>query len=255
MTTREQADAAARRRDWQAAYDAYTVLPDLIASDLEALAEAAWWLGRMEESISRYTEANRRHVDEGDDCGAGRTALLLAIHTRLVGEAVQSAGWLNRAQRLLDGVADCVAECAEQGYVLYLRVAGRMGGDDLDGALTDASRMQDLGRRFGDPTLAALGVDFEGRVRVKQARVPEGLALLERAWWLLSDELALFWTGAIYRGLMDACNELRDLRRAMSSPWPTRTTRSARCVGCVVILPVRRLPALMHTSTDPVTGE
>ena len=220
MTTREQAGAAARRRDWQAAYDAYTALPDLVAADLEALAEAAWWLGRMQESISRFTEAYRRHLDEGDDCGAGRTAFLLAIHTRLVGEAVQSAGWLNRAQRLLDGVA----ECADQGYVLYLRIAGRMGGGDLDGALTDARRMQDLGRRFGDPTLAALGVYFEGRVRVKQARVPEGLALLDEAMVAaLSDELALFWTGAIYCGLMDACNELRDLRRA--SEWTEATRR------------------------------
>jgi DNA-binding CsgD family transcriptional regulator/tetratricopeptide (TPR) repeat protein len=220
MTTREQAGAAARRRDWQAAYDAYAVLPDLVAADLEALAEAAWWLGRMEESISRYAEAYRRHLDERNDCGAGRTAFLLAIHTRLVGEAVQSAGWLNRAQRLLDEVA----ECAEQGYVLYLRIAGRMGGGDLDGAFTDARRMQDLGRRFGDPTLAALGVYFEGRVRVKQARVPEGLALLDEAMVAaLSDELSLFWTGAIYCGLMDACNELRDLRRA--SEWTEATRR------------------------------
>jgi tetratricopeptide (TPR) repeat protein len=84
--------------------------------------------------------------------------------------------------------------------------------------------MQDLGRRFGDPTLAALGVYFEGRVRVKQARVPEGLALLDEAMVAaLSDELSLFWTGAIYCGLMDACNELRDLRRA--SEWTEATRR------------------------------
>ena len=220
MTTRELAGAAARRRDWQAAYDAYTALPDLVAADLEGLAEAAWWLGRMQESIGRYTEAYRRYLDDGNGCGAGRTALLLAIHTRLVGEAVQSAGWLNRAQRLLHELV----ECAEQGYVLYLQIAGRMGGGDLDGALADARRMQDLGRRFHDPTLNALGVYFEGRVRVKQARVPDGLALLDEAMVAaLSDELSLFWTGAIYCGLMDACNELRDLRRA--SEWTEATRR------------------------------
>jgi DNA-binding CsgD family transcriptional regulator len=221
VATREQAGAAAAgRRDWQAAFDAYTALPDPTAADLEALAEATWWLGRMEESIGRYADAYRRHLDEGDDRGAGRTAFLLAIHTRLVGDVMQSAGWLNRAQRLLDEVA----ECAEQGSVLYLRIAGRMGAGDLDGAFTDARRMQDLGRRFGDPTLTALGVYFEGRVRVKQARVPEGLALLDEAMMAaLSDDLALFWTGAIYCGLMDACNELLDLRRA--SEWTEATRR------------------------------
>src|SRR5690242_13276357 len=152
----------------------------------------------MEESIGRYTEAYRQHLDESNTCGAGRTAFLLAIHTRLVGEAAQSAGWLSRSQRILEGVA----ECAEQGYVLYLRIAGLMGSD-LDAALSESRRMQDLGKRFSDPTLSALGVYFEGRVRVKQARVPEGLALLDEAMVAaLSDELSLFWTGAIYCGLM-----------------------------------------------------
>jgi DNA-binding CsgD family transcriptional regulator len=220
VTTREQAGAAARRRDWQAAYDGYAALPDPAAADLEALAEAAVWLGRMDETISRYAEAYRRYLEQHDNCSAGRTAFLLAIHTRLVGEAAQSAGWLGRAQRLLDEVD----ECAEQGYVLYLRIAGHMGAGDLDGALAGARRMQDLGGRFHDPTLTALGVYFEGRVRVKQARVPEGLALLDEAMVAaLSDELSLFWTGAIYCGLMDACNELRDLRRA--SEWTDATRR------------------------------
>ena len=65
---------------------------------------------------------------------------------------------------------------------------------------------------------------FEGRIRIKQARVAEGLALLDEAMVAaLSDDLDTFWTGAIYCGLMDACNELRDLRRA--SEWTEATRR------------------------------
>lgn len=218
--TREHAGAAARRRDWQTAYEAYAAVPEPDAADLEGIAEAAVWLGRTDEAIDRFTAAYRRYLDQAEPCGAGRTAFLLAIHTRLLGEPAQSAGWLGRAQRLLDGVP----ECAEQGYLLYLRVAGQMGAGELDGALAGTRRMQELGTRFRDPTLTALGVYFEGRVRVKQARVPEGLALLDEAMVAaLSDELALFWTGAIYCGLMDACNELRDLRRA--SEWTEATRR------------------------------
>jgi DNA-binding CsgD family transcriptional regulator len=212
------ADAVARR-DWQAAYDALVGLPDQSPADLERLAEATWWLGRMQESIAHYTEAYRRHLDAGDVGGAGRTAFMLAIHTRLVGEAAQSAGWMSRAQRMLNDVPDC----PEHGYGLYLQIAALMGSD-LDAALAGAHRMQDLGRRFQDRTLVALGMYFEGRVRVKQARVPEGLALLDESMVAaLSDELALFWTGAIYCGLMDACNELRDMRRA--AEWTDATRR------------------------------
>ena len=84
--------------------------------------------------------------------------------------------------------------------------------------------MHDIGRRFADPTLMALAVYFEGRALIKQARVREGLTLLDEAMVAaLSDRLRPMWTGAIYSGLMDACNELRDTRRA--AEW-TEATRS-----------------------------
>jgi len=216
----EQAADAAGRRDWQAAYDAYAEVAEPTAGDTEGLAEAAWWLGRMAESIRLNTEAYRGHLDGGDLPSAARTAFLLAIHTRLVGDAAQSAGWMGRSQRVLDSMPESV----EHGYPLYLQIAGLMGSGDLDAALVSARRMQDLGRHFADPTLVALGVYYEGRSLIKQARVREGLALLDEAMLAaLSDELRPLWTGAIYCGLMDACNELRDLRRA--SEWTEATRR------------------------------
>ena len=84
--------------------------------------------------------------------------------------------------------------------------------------------MQDLGRRFDDDTLVALGQFFEGRARIKQARVDEGLSLLDEAMLAaLSDNLKPMWTGAIYCGLLGACNELADLRRARE--WTEATRR------------------------------
>lgn len=219
MSSLESAHDLRRRRDWAAAYDAYAALPDRTAPAVEGLAEAAWWLGRMDESISSYAEAYRLHLDAGDGEMAARTAVLLSIHTRLVGDAAQSAGWDSRAQRIL---AD-LPECAAHGYPLYLGTAA-LTGSDLDAAYASARRMQDLGRDHDDPTLVALGVFFEGRIRIKQARVADGLALLDEAMLAaLSDELGPLWTGAIYCGMMDACNELRDLRRA--SEWTEATRR------------------------------
>ena len=219
MTTRAQAAELRRRRDWSAAYDAYASIRTPTAHDVEDLAEAAWWLGRMNEAINRYTESYRSYLEAGDPEGAARVAVLLSIHTRLIGEFSQSAGWDSRANRVLASIP----ECAAHGYPLYLATAG-LTGSDLLAAEASARRMQDLGRRHDDPTLVALGVFFEGRVRIKQARVAEGLALLDEAMIAaLSDELNQVWTGAIYCGLMDACNELRDLRRA--SEWTEATRR------------------------------
>jgi DNA-binding NarL/FixJ family response regulator len=211
--------AAAGRRDWQAAYDAYTAVDDRTATDLEGLGEAAWWLGRMRESIEHHTDAFRAYCALDDNRAASRTAFLLAVSTRLVGDPAASAGWMRRAERAL---AD-LPEGAEHGYPLYLRI-GELMGQDLDAALAASRRMQDLGRRHGDPTLVALGVYFEGRALIKLEQVPDGLALLDEAMLAaLSDELSPLWTGAIYCGLMDACNELRDMRRAHE--WTLATTR------------------------------
>jgi DNA-binding CsgD family transcriptional regulator len=210
---------AAGRRDWQAAYDAYTAIDPRTAADLEALGEAAWWLGRMRESIEHHTDAYRAYCESDDLRAASRTAFLLAVSTRLVGDPAASVGWVRRAERALTGLP----EGSEHGYPLYLRIAELMGSD-LDAALAASRRMQDLGHRHGDPTLAALGVYFEGRVLIKQERVTDGLALLDEAMLAaLSDELSPLWTGAIYCGLMDACNELRDMRRAHE--WTLATTR------------------------------
>jgi ATP/maltotriose-dependent transcriptional regulator MalT len=215
----DAADELRRARDWSAAYAAYSGLDVRDGRTVEGIAEAAWWLGRMEESIRLYTEAFRMRLDAGECEEAVLCAVHLSIHTRLVGEAVQSAAWVRRAERILEDLP----ECAAHGYPLYLRTAA-LTGTDLEAAEASARRLQDLGRRYDDPTLVALGVFFEGRVRIKQARVAEGLALLDEAMLAaLSDELTPLFTGSIYCGLMDACNELQDLRRA--SEWTEATRR------------------------------
>ncbi len=219
MPALTEAEEHGRRRDWSAAFDAYATIPDRTAEVVEGQAEAAWWLGRTEESIALYTDAYRAYQDVEALDHAARVAVLLSIHTRLLGEFAQSAGWDGRAQRLLEQVT----ECAAHGYPLYLGTATLLGGD-LPGAEASARRLQELGRRHDDATLVALGVYFEGRVRIRQAKVAEGLALLDEAMLAaLSDDLTPIWTGAIYCGLMDACNELRDLRRA--SEWTEATRR------------------------------
>ena len=219
VEARAHAYEAFERRDWAAAYEGFLACGELGADDQDALAESAHWLGLVDEVIEAYREAYRLHLDAGSPRRASQSAFMLAIYLRLRGDGAQSDGWLARAQRLLAAEA----EGAEHGYPLYLGIARLMGRDPA-AAAESARRMQDIGRRFGDDSLVALGVFFEGRSLVKQARVREGLALLDEAMLAaLSDDLKPIWTGAIYCGLLDACHELFDLRRARE--WTEATRR------------------------------
>ena len=201
-------------RDWAAALDAFRAartLGTLSADDWFALADAAWWQGAIDESLDAWGEAYRRYLQAGQPRRAAMSALFVAAHSKERGDVASASGWMGRAQRLLRDVP----EAAEHGYPIYFEVFAAMAGGDLDRALASARTMQEMGRRFDDPNLAALGVLAEGRAAIKQGRVREGLALLDEAMLAaLSDELHPLWTGAVYCHLMDACRELAEVRRA-----------------------------------------
>lgn len=219
MDAREQAHAAFNARDWRSAYDAFHTCDALEAVDYDALGECAHWLGDPAEVISCYQEAFRLHSEANAHGAAALSAFMLAIYYRVGGEPRHADGWLSRSKRMLDDAE----EGPEHGYPLFLQIAALMDSDP-DEALAMAGRMRDLGKRFGDDTLLALSLLFEGRLLIKQARAADGLALLDEAMVAaLSDELKPMWTGAIYCGLLDACHELVDLQRA--TEWTEATTK------------------------------
>lgn len=216
-----RASFAARR--WQDAHDNLQVAhatTALSAQDMHALAESAWWLGRLDKSTEAYAQAYRLYLNRAQPGDAAMCALMVCINSRLRGENALGAGWLSRLERLLDDVE----ESAAHAYPLYLGIAAAMSRGELTEATEMAQRMRAAGKRFGDPTLVALGALFEGRIMVKLAQVSEGMALLDGAMLAaLSDELPPLWTGAIYCSLLDACHELVDLRRAFE--WTEATQR------------------------------
>jgi DNA-binding CsgD family transcriptional regulator len=219
MDLRERGHAAFASRDWRAAYDAFRACEALTAADYDALGESAHWLGLAAEVIECYTEAFRLHCEAGDNAEAALSAFMLAIYYRVGGEPRHADGWLSRSKRMLDAADEGPAH----GYPLFLQIAAHMDSAP-DEAHAMATRMRDLGTRFGDDTLVALSLLFEGRLLIKQARAADGLALLDEAMIAaLSDELKPMWTGAIYCGLLDACHELVDMQRA--TEWTEATTR------------------------------
>src|ERR671924_473335 len=92
---------AFERRSWREAYDRLKEADEgghLTASDLEALAKSAWWLGQSAESISLFERAYAAFVDAGDRAQAAFIALTL--RREYLGKLSPSVaqGWLRRAE-------------------------------------------------------------------------------------------------------------------------------------------------------------
>lgn len=219
---REARDAY-ERHDWSQAVEQYEAARDragLSGADTDALADAAWWLGRIDESNLAYEQAYQDHISAGEPRAAAMSAIGLAVNLLLRGDDVLGSAWMARARRLLDDDRDC----AEFGYVLFLtEVEANFGDTDHDGALEGARRVQELGRRHGDPNLVAAGTMGEGRILIKQGTPQPGVARLDEALvMLLTEELSPAWAGDTYCNLMAAAVELADVERAIAWTEATR---------------------------------
>jgi ATP/maltotriose-dependent transcriptional regulator MalT len=210
----EAAREAFARRAWREALDAFRHARqegELGADDLYKLADSAWWLGDVDESLAASEEAFRLYLADERRPQASLTAVGIGYTMILRGEMAQGSAWISRAFRLLEGEPECV-EC---GYLIYIELEAALEEQDYAGALEKAGELGALAEKFGDPNLAALSVVAEGRALIKQGEVQRGMELLDEAMLAaLSDDLDPSWAGNIYCNLMIACHELADIRRA-----------------------------------------
>ncbi len=213
---------AVKQRDWPRAYNALKSAHDagpLLAEDTYVFGDAAWWLGYFRESRALYEEAFNLYEAESQPRKAAMAGLALAGSYFMRGEPAIGSGWMGRAMRLLSELPEGV----EHAYILFMEFEGALSGHDYETAYAKAKALQEAGTHFGEPNLRALGITGEGRVRLKQGRAAEGIALLDEAMLLaVSGGLAPEWAGNIYCTLMVACNELADYQRA--AEW-TRATQ------------------------------
>jgi ATP/maltotriose-dependent transcriptional regulator MalT len=220
-----RAAAALAATDWQTAYcelqDALTTTPPN-PDTLDAVAQAAWWLGRMDECIEARERAYAGYEAAGDRRRAGHCAVWLFEHECFKSRPAVGMAWLQRARRLLAREPESV----EFGNLLLREALVAHGGGDLDGASAFARRAADLGRRLGSADLEGEALQELALVLIRQGRVVEGMSHFDEAMLLAVDgKLGPYSTGRIYCSLISACEELGDLRRA--AEWTETTERWA----------------------------
>jgi hypothetical protein len=126
----DRARDAARRESWAEAYEELRALDPahMGPRDLEALADATWWLSRSDESIAARQRAYAGYMAAGENPRAAWCAGRLCMEHFLRGEPAMAAGWLMRAQRLLRDQPERV----QHGYLATVesalaRVRGETG--------------------------------------------------------------------------------------------------------------------------------
>ena len=215
----ERGRDARARRAWREAYEllsAADTAEPLEAEDLEALATAAYMLGR-DDDVQLLERAHHAHLASGAETRAARSAFWIGMTLADRGALGPASGWLGRSERLVSDV-----DCVEKGYLLVPVMLQQDGEAAYETALAAAA----IAQRFGDADLLALALMGQGRALLEQGRVGEGLARLDEAMVAVTaGELTPPVTGLIYCGLIAGCREVFDVRRAhewtaaLSSWW------------------------------------
>ncbi|MFB7961216.1 LuxR family transcriptional regulator [Streptomyces sp. NPDC056019] len=217
IDTVTRARDAAARESWAEAYGllrAQDAHPSraLTAADLAALADAAWWSGRVEESVTARLRAHAAFVASGDHRGAGLASWWLAHEYEALGRPATASGWLHRAHHHLDDAPPCPEQC----FLAWTDAETAAARGDPSAALAAARRMTALATRSGDAGLLALSRQAEASVLLADGRRTEASALLDAAMRpVLAGALSGTVTGLLYDLVLTRCLETADLGRAV----------------------------------------
>jgi DNA-binding CsgD family transcriptional regulator len=211
----ERARDCYRRRAWSDAYRAFSRAEEaapLPAPDLELFATAAYLVGRDAEYRKALERAHLAHLDAGRSLASARCAFWLGYRQWFRGETGQATGWFGRAQRLVEREAP---RSVEQGYVLLAGAEQHLQTGDSDAAYAAGASAAEVGEHFDEADLVAMARHQQGRARLQQRRLPEGLALLDETMVLvLAGRLSPVVTGLMYCSVVQRCQTVYALGRA-----------------------------------------
>ena len=193
---------------------------------LEHLGLAAWWLDDAAMTFDARERAYRLYRDQNDPKGAARVALWLVWdYLAFRGDTAVSAGWLERARRLLAGHE----HTAEFGWLLLRDAESALfRGHDPRLAQGGGERAAALGRETGDRGLEFTGLALEGLARVSAGDVAAGMRCLDEATAAATagEVKELHTIGVVCCWQIFACERVRDYDRA--AQWCARVQEFSR---------------------------
>ena len=178
-------------------------------------------LGRDDDYASALEGAYQAYLKAGAPMPAVRCAFWIGHSCLFRGQAAPAFGWFARAERVLDRGG---RDVAERGYVLLGEMLDHLTKGDDEGALDAASEVTEIGERFGDPDLVALGMMEQGHALVRLGRAEDGVRLIDETMVAVtSGELSPIVAGIVYCNTVAFCRSVYQLRRVQE--WTEALTR------------------------------
>jgi DNA-binding NarL/FixJ family response regulator len=216
----ERGRASYEKHAWVDAFESLARSDDkqpLGAEDLELLARSAYMLGRDDDYVRGLERAHYAHLDAESVPEAARCTWWIGLNLLLRGEEAPASGWFARGERLLER-SD--RDCVDHGYLLLARMLQHFADGDFEAARAAAAEAVEIGERFGDRDLVALGVMDQGHALLELGRTKEGLRLVDESMVAVtSGQLSPIVAGILYCNTIAVCQKAYELRRA--AEWTT----------------------------------
>jgi class 3 adenylate cyclase len=210
----ERARELLGRHAWAEAFELLTAADAdgaLTPDELELLAQASWWVGRLPGAIEARERAYAGYVKGGDRVMAAAAAASLGQDNLIRGTYPVAAAWLNRAERHLAGIDDTIVH----GWLAVIRAFQLSLEGRFDEALAASERAGALAATFNDRDLGALALSCEGLARINNGQVEQGLAQVDEATIAaVGGEIEPAIAGGVCCSTIEACASLGDWKRA-----------------------------------------
>ena len=222
----ERGDAEASQRAFEAA------LVGGESGDLfEGLARARYLASDYRGSIAAHERAFAAYRAEGDALGATRMARIISwLYVNVFSDFAVAAGWLARAERLLEPGRD---NDAERGWVELTHATHESYGEVREQRLRDA---WELGTSCGDADLEFAALARLGETLALSGRVEEGMLAFDEALTAVcaGEVRDLYVVESVFCALFLTCERVHDVVRAeqwLRAAGDLVRRRNLVCVG------------------------